>query len=67
MKKTLADRRVIYRGGTIWFKDLFLQAAQTRSDDVAKAVIAHIGYEIDLFADEAGYHFESDITFSNLL
>lgn len=55
-KKAQNVRRKIYNVSTLEFKDSILKVARTRSDDIAKAVIARIEYEYDLVAAEAKYH-----------
>lgn len=55
-KKALKYRRQICNVSTLSFKETILNIAQTRSDNVAKAIITRIQFEHDLIAAEGKYH-----------
>lgn len=62
-RKSVDSRRRISQVSTLDFKDSILEVARTRSDAIAKAVIARIEYEYDLVAVEAKYHRDCQVSF----
>lgn len=56
MKKAQHLRRRVSQVSTLDFKKTILKEAQTRSDELARSVIARIQYEYDLVAAKAMYH-----------
>lgn len=55
-KRALKLRRRICRVTTLSLQESVLKVAQSRSDDIAKAIVSRIGFEHDLIAAEARYH-----------
>lgn len=55
-KKQAQRSREVYKATTLSFKNSVMKAAQSRSDDTAKTIVARIGFEHDLVAAEAKYH-----------
>lgn len=58
-EKSKNAQRKFYKVATLAFKDSILNITRTRSDDIAKTVIARIEYEYVLVAVEAKYHNDS--------
>lgn len=62
-KQAQRSRRKICKVTTLSFKDSVMKAAQSRSDDTAKTIVARIGFEHDLVAAEAKYHNDCFVLF----